>query len=262
MIKKYSKDKLINFIIDSAVIFVGLLFFYLYISFESKMKILTNSINSFGYKESLNIIIMIKNINSFFIFYLSLLFFVMIILFISLKYIFKLYNVTKKNSLFDFLTKVYSKKAVYLALTKELKKSERHNYKTSVAMIDIDFFKKYNDSNGHIAGDELLKKFSKILRDNVREYDIVGRFGGEEFLIVFPETKVKEAFIVCERIRKKVEETKFHGQKRMPFKKITISIGISETNGKGKINANSLIRKADKFLYKAKESGRNKVIYR
>ena len=129
-------------------------------------------------------------------------------------------------------------------------------------MIDIDYFKKYNDINGHVAGDKLLRRFAKILKDNLRPYDIYGRFGGEEFIVVFPRTSANEAFHVCERIRKAMEETRFYGQEKMPFGKVTISIGISDVHGKRRIARDTLVNGADALLYKAKESGRNQVLFK
>lgn len=171
------------------------------------------------------------------------------------------YMVQKRNALIDPLTQLYNRKAFFFALKQELKKTERFHHPTTVAIMDIDFFKKYNDRNGHVAGDKLLQRFSRILEENVREYDTIGRYGGEEFVILFPETEIKEAAKVCERIRKEVEETNFYGQQKMPFKKITVSIGLSEIKGKKRIKRETLIRKADEQLYKAKESGRNQVLF-
>ena len=172
------------------------------------------------------------------------------------------YLVEKRNSLIDPLTNIYNRKAVFFALKRELQKSERFGHPTSIAIIDIDYFKKYNDSNGHVAGDNVLKRFGKIMADSVRKYDVYGRYGGEEFIIVFPETNIKEASKICERVRSKMESSRFYGQHKMPFKKVTISVGIAELKGKKKMKKETLIHKADERLYSAKETGRNQVIYK
>lgn len=171
------------------------------------------------------------------------------------------YLAERKNSLVDSLTNLYNRKAVFFELKRELKKSERFNHPTSVAMLDIDFFKKYNDRNGHVAGDRLLRRFGRILKKETREYDIVGRFGGEEFIIVFPETDLKTASEVAERIRKKIQETNFHGSNKMPGKKVTVSIGIAQVPPQTKMRRDTIVKKADKNLYEAKNTGRNQVIY-
>ena len=182
---------------------------------------------------------------------------------ISLLFVFNFtarkYLVEKKDALIDHLTQLYNRKAVLFALKKELRKTERFNHPTSVAMIDLDYFKVYNDKNGHVAGDRLLKRFANILSNNVREFDTPGRYGGEEFIIIFPETSAEEASHVCERIREMVEDTQFYGQHKMPFKKITCSIGIAEVKAR-KMRKETLIHKADELLYKAKNTGRNQVI--
>jgi len=180
----------------------------------------------------------------------------------SIWYTTQKYLVQKKNALLDSLTQLYNKKAILFHLRQELLRSERYGHPTTVALLDLDFFKKYNDTNGHIAGDNLLKRFARILHDEVREYDEIGRFGGEEFIIVFPETHIKDAAIVCERIRKAVSETKFYGQHKMPFGKITVSAGLAEIKGKRRIKQDTILNKADEFLYKAKEAGRNQVLYK
>ncbi|MBD3247275.1 diguanylate cyclase [Candidatus Pacearchaeota archaeon] len=171
------------------------------------------------------------------------------------------YLVEKKNSLVDELTQLYNRKAVFFELKRELKKSERFHHPTSVVMIDIDFFKKYNDKNGHVAGDRLLRRLGKILKKEIRDYDIVGRYGGEEFIIVFPETDLKTASEVSERIRSKIQETNFYGKEKMPGKKVTVSIGVAQVPPLTKMKRDTIVKKADKRLYEAKNTGRNQVVY-
>ncbi|CCX80517.1 diguanylate cyclase [Clostridium sp. CAG:715] len=129
-------------------------------------------------------------------------------------------------------------------------------------MTDIDFFKSVNDSYGHAAGDLVLKTVSQVIKQQLRDYDIAGRYGGEEFSIILPYTKLPEARMVAERLRKAVENTKIDISKvnsDVSDKDIsvTISLGITEY-GDGD-DEKTILQKADKALYKAKESGRNRA---
>ena len=173
----------------------------------------------------------------------------------------ELYLVQKTNAHVDALTNLYNKRAIVFGLKDEISRAVRYGHPLSIAMIDLDFFKKYNDANGHVLGDMLLKKLAKMLNKSIRDIDWVGRFGGEEFLIVFPETSLRKAVEVCERIRKRVESTSFKGQEKMPFGKITLSVGVAEFRGKTMIRRSRFIDIADKRLYRAKMSGRNRVVW-
>ncbi len=235
----------------------------------------TSQINAI--KDSLDIIMgVIENGEGFFILFseglssINFMFMSQIVIFLisifalvaSVKYTTDKYLVEKKNALIDSLTQLYNKKAILHFLKQELARSSRYGHPTTVALMDIDYFKKYNDKNGHVAGDNLLKKLGFILKKSMRDFDEVGRFGGEEFMIVFPETKISDAAKICERIREKIGESKFYGQNKMPFGKITISVGLSEVKGKRMFREKKILEKADEFLYKAKESGRNRVLYK
>jgi diguanylate cyclase (GGDEF)-like protein len=131
------------------------------------------------------------------------------------------------------------------------------NYTFSLLMLDIDHFKNCNDRYGHLVGDAVLKEVAKGIKDSVRLIDLVGRYGGEEFLIVLIETDKKQGEIVAERIRKFIEDKsiKVYDEEL----KVTVSIGISTFPFDSK-EVKSLINKADKALYSAKESGRNKIV--
>ncbi|HJX49897.1 MAG TPA: GGDEF domain-containing protein [Candidatus Nanoarchaeia archaeon] len=243
------------------IIFIGI---YFYLSFNKEFNAITSTLNVLrNGGANLELINNIKTnlADATFLFTSQAATFIaaIICLIIGLWYSLQLYLVEKRNALIDPLTQLYNRKAVFFELKRELRKSERYGHPTSVAMLDLDFFKKYNDNLGHIAGDRLLKRFAMILKENVREYDIYGRYGGEEFIIVFPETGVSDAGKVCHRIRESLERTKFYGQDKMPFKKITVSVGVAEVKGRRKIKKETLIHNADVCLYKAKESGRNQV---
>jgi len=162
----------------------------------------------------------------------------------------------KKEAKTDNLTNMLNKKA----LNDELKKQEeffrRFKRTYSVIFFDIDHFKNVNDTYGHEAGDIILRSVGLILNRYSREIDIVGRFGGEEFIIIAPETDKKGAYIFAEKIRKIIEKTKFMYKKTRI--KVTISAGVAE-----RIETNSMqeiIELADRRLYKAKNSGRNRVV--
>jgi len=123
-------------------------------------------------------------------------------------------------------------------------------------MADLDYFKKINDTFGHLAGDEALKHFVKIIKRNLRKSDYVFRIGGEEFLILLPNTELKDAVEIVERIRKNLEENLLHYDGKEI--KLTASFGLVEVDKNKYIN--EIIKEADEKLYKAKELGRNKVV--
>ncbi len=137
----------------------------------------------------------------------------------------------------------------------EMSRAARYGRALSLILLDIDFFKKINDGYGHLVGDFILKELAKIIRISVRQMDVTGRYGGEEFIAFLPEASLGEALVVAERIRRAAEKTKFADGKNSLS--ITVSVGVAtalpaETN-------NSLIARADKKMYEAKESGRNRV---
>ena len=130
-------------------------------------------------------------------------------------------------------------------------------------MTDIDFFKSVNDTYGHAVGDLVLKTIAKVIRGQLREYDIAGRYGGEEFSILLPFTKIEEAKMVAERLRKTIESRVIDISKVNPDSEkkeisVTLSLGIYEM--KSDDNDEDLLKKADKALYEAKNTGRNKVV--
>jgi diguanylate cyclase (GGDEF)-like protein len=129
----------------------------------------------------------------------------------------------------------------------------------SVFLLDIDHFKHYNDTNGHLPGDELLKRMGLLLRENSRENEVVGRYGGEEFLVLMPGTPKQTALRVAERIRALVAETPFEHAERQPGGRVTISGGVASWPGDGD-DVDSLLRAADGALYEAKRGGRNRVL--
>ena len=144
-------------------------------------------------------------------------------------------------------------------LMRELDRAKRHQLHISVVMIDIDYFKHYNDTHGHQAGDVLLKKASALFAENIRKNDLAARYGGEEFALVLIETGKKAATLVAEKIKDLVEEYPFANEHTQPNGRTTVSMGVA-TYPTDATEFDDLIRCADLRLYKAKEMGRNRVI--
>jgi diguanylate cyclase (GGDEF)-like protein len=162
-------------------------------------------------------------------------------------------------SITDFLTGLFNRRHFEGRLFEELQRSNRHNLSFSLVMIDIDDFKLFNDTEGHLAGDEVLKQIGNIAKDSLRVIDVIARFGGEEFAIIMPQTEKDEAFLVAERVRKSVREQLPRTWKIFPKDNITISLGIATFPYDGK-DRKELIRDADKALYRAKMEGKDKTV--
>lgn len=163
---------------------------------------------------------------------------------------------TKANH--DGLTGLINKRHFLLELGNLIHKAERENQTLGVFIFDIDHFKKYNDQNGHQDGDELLKTVARVLKKTVRPDDLVGRYGGEEFLVAMPETGRQGALAAAERIRAAIEAYPFPNGEKQPLGKLTISGGVSAFPADG-TQSPELIRNADQALYQAKAEGRNRV---
>lgn len=157
----------------------------------------------------------------------------------------------------DSLTKVYNRRAFFEKFSEELERSARYSRPLVVVMLDVDHFKAFNDMEGHICGDEALKRIAQILTTNKRKSDAVARYGGEEFIMMMPETTKQNAVDMCERLRLAVEETRFQGREEGAF--LTVSLGVSEYPTQGE-SMEQLIEAADQALYQAKKAGRNQVV--
>jgi two-component system cell cycle response regulator len=168
-----------------------------------------------------------------------------------------LYNKIKKVAITDSLTGIYNHGFLYERLCEEYARTERHKLPLTFLMIDLDFFKKVNDTHGHLKGDDVLCKLAQIIKKNIRSYDIVGRYGGEEFSVILPEATMKDGAAMAERIRSEVAAYDFgNGPGAI---RCTVSIGASASPCADIKNIEDLIRKADQALYKAKDGGRNRV---
>ncbi|MFC1477059.1 HDOD domain-containing protein [candidate division KSB1 bacterium] len=161
-------------------------------------------------------------------------------------------------ALTDGLTGLYNHRFFYEMLQKEYANSSRHNLPLGALMLDIDYFKKINDTFGHQEGDKILQGVGKLLKSTLRHGDYAARYGGEEFALLLPNTDMKESILAAERIRKLIEKTAF--TKKIAKGKVTISAGVSCLVDNNYANYNTLIEAADQALYKAKGSGRNRVV--
>ncbi|MBF7070324.1 sensor domain-containing diguanylate cyclase [Aliarcobacter butzleri] len=160
-----------------------------------------------------------------------------------------------KLSITDNLTKLYNRGQLDKSLQDEINRSQRYNTNFSIILLDIDYFKKVNDNFGHQIGDEVLIESAQVLSKNIRNVDILGRWGGEEFLIICPETKIEDVIKVASHIKEAIKLHKFSTYPNT----ITISLGVA-TFSKHIKNVDDIILNADKALYQAKEEGRDKVI--
>ncbi len=164
-----------------------------------------------------------------------------------------------KHATLDALTGFYNRRQLEERIKQEISGAKRQKRNLCAIMTDIDFFKSVNDTYGHAVGDLVLKTVSHVIRGQLREYDVAGRYGGEEFVILLPYTKLEEAKMVAERLRSAVEHKRIDISKLNSEKEnisVTISLGVAQYSP----NETDLIINADKALYKAKETGRNKVV--
>lgn len=165
----------------------------------------------------------------------------------------RLYELTQQKAITDALTGLYNHRHFHERLEEEISRSLRYNRPFSIVMLDLDFFKYYNDAYGHLAGDQALKQVADVIRSSTRKSDTAFRYGGEEFALILPETKLYDAFEVAERIRERVQqEAKVNG---MP---LTVSLGVATWSNSSRTKE-SLLQAADTALYKAKRAGRNRT---
>lgn len=157
----------------------------------------------------------------------------------------------------DHLTGLYNRRFLEEALAREFQRAQRRRNNLSVLILDIDHFKRINDTYGHQRGDSVLCKVASLFRKELRDYDTAARFGGEEFIAVVPEASMTEAATIAERIRKAIERAVFN--ESGDALKITVSLGLATFPAPEIDSAEDLIREADKALYRAKTKGRNRI---
>ncbi|NMC32494.1 MAG: diguanylate cyclase [Veillonellaceae bacterium] len=171
-----------------------------------------------------------------------------------------LYTGVEKIGLTDELTGLSNRRMFNYLMEREINRSRRYTRPFSLVMIDIDHFKKINDTWGHPAGDAILRELGALMRENFRKLDVPVRYGGEEFACLLPETPLEEAIQVAERFRIVVEQNAFrHGRQRIP---VTVSLGVAAVGGgpnADTMTAEDLLRFADRALYQAKQNGRNRI---
>lgn len=158
----------------------------------------------------------------------------------------------------DDLTGIYNHRFFIEQLTLEVDRQKRYATPLSILMIDIDYFKNYNDTNGHLAGDQVLKAIALLIQRGVRQTDIVARYGGEEFSAILINAGREKALEIAERVRRNVSDTRFPNERAQPNKDLTVSVGVA-TLSSSLSTLTDLIREADHALYRAKRGGRNRI---
>jgi len=162
----------------------------------------------------------------------------------------------QKLAVTDGLTKLYNSRSFYSQLETEVDRFNRYKHPLALLLLDLDFFKDYNDNYGHLEGDKVLVRFSQIIKSCLRTNDSAYRYGGEEFTVILPETAGAEARTVAQRIRSALEAERFSPENGQDVQ-ITISIGVTEYHGEEELS--TFIQRADKAMYISKQNGRNKV---
>jgi diguanylate cyclase (GGDEF)-like protein len=168
----------------------------------------------------------------------------------------RMFDNTERLTITDDLTKLYNYRYLLQYLNAEVKRCLRYKKKVSLLFIDVDGFKRINDTFGHLVGSRALAELGQVLRSIVRETDVIGRYGGDEFVIVLPETPLNGALAIAERIRKRIEDYEFVAQDQRVH--LTVSLGVANLP-KHTLTAEGLIKKADAAMYRAKELSKNTI---
>jgi diguanylate cyclase (GGDEF)-like protein len=164
---------------------------------------------------------------------------------------------TRRLANLDGLTELHNYRSFHTRLEQEIERANRYRRPLSLIMLDIDYFKEYNDTHGHPQGDIILAQIARILKQLSRSSDIVARYGGEEFALILPETDTKSAEVLGNRLREAIERHPFPGEEQLPSKILTVSVGIASHTPLS--TKEGLITAADTVLYQAKREGRNRV---
>ncbi|MBL7171131.1 MAG: GGDEF domain-containing protein, partial [Candidatus Omnitrophica bacterium] len=171
----------------------------------------------------------------------------------------RLLETTRRLSITDELTQLYNFRHFQNRFKNEFQRAKRYKHNLSILMCDIDYFKNYNDTNGHEAGNEILKKVAGIMTNSARDVDLIARYGGEEFVLVLIETDKDNAKLFAERLREKIEKETFPHQEKQPEGNLTITIGVAGFP-EDAAASDELIERADEALYRGKKEGRNRAI--
>ena len=170
----------------------------------------------------------------------------------------KIFQQTQQQTSVDELTQLYNYRYFMKSLNNETKRAQRYHTPLSLVLFDVDEFKYYNDHNGHLTGNKALKKLARLIKQSVRDIDVAARYGGEEFALILPGTNKEGGMVIADRIRVKVQRSRFTKGETQPLKNFTISGGLASLNEDAK-SASGLIKKADQALYRAKAWGKNMV---
>lgn len=165
----------------------------------------------------------------------------------------------RQLSVTDGLTDLYNQSHFFLLLNLQLERSRRYGTAFSLIIFDVDHFKNYNDANGHILGSEALRLVARLMKDVFRASDMLAKYGGDEFVVIMPNSDKIGAFLGAERIREAVEHETFKGGESQPMGRVTLSLGIASYPEHGS-TTRDILDKADKAMYFAKETGRNKTV--
>jgi len=169
-----------------------------------------------------------------------------------------LYDKLQELSIIDSLTKIHNRRYFMVRFAEEFERAKKFNLDLSFLMVDIDFFKKTNDTYGHLAGDAVLKEIARMIRESVREIDFAARYGGEEFSVILSETDKAGAIMVAERINSKISREQIKVFDEVITANVSIGVASFPQNA---LHLDVLMETADKALYKAKLSGRNRVCW-
>ena len=171
----------------------------------------------------------------------------------------RLFSQTEQMAITDALTGVYNRRFITRLIEQELDRSRRYHTLTSLVMMDIDFFKHINDTYGHQAGDQVLAAVAALVQRTLRLTDTLGRFGGEEFLLLLPETNLDLAIQAADRVRRKVYAADIETSAGLV--NVTVSMGVATYNPAENDDLDAVVRHADQAMYQAKQNGRNQVSY-
>ena len=169
------------------------------------------------------------------------------------------YTQIKTSSELDGLTQIFNKCQMTQTLSQMIYEAGKRVGGLSIFLFDIDNFKNYNDVNGHLAGDKVLQVLARLVQENIRKADVFGRFGGEEFLMILPDTTLPQALVVAYKVRAVIAGHPFPFAARQPLGRVSVSGGVAEFPSDA-LESTALLRAADEALYEAKRQGRNRVL--